>query len=161
MARSKQRTQILRLCWQGRAESEKGLSSPVPDRWSSCFMCVRWFSYYTSLICFVRAMAAAALRRKAKSTPGGSTNQSWSPNSRPATAGEQSNQSWTPNSGQASEGEPRSLTTVLASERVRTSAPVSYISSGPTTGGAGPVPAIWERPDSTNNGDKFPIPIIW
>ena len=42
--------------WQGRAESEKGLSSPVPDqqRSSSCFSCVfRWFPSSTSLICLL------------------------------------------------------------------------------------------------------------
>ena len=49
-------------------------------------------------------MTAAALRRTAKSPPGGSTNQSWSPNSGSATTDELSNQSWTSNSGETSEG---------------------------------------------------------
>ena len=48
---------------------------------------------------FVRTMAAAALRRSAKSTPSRSSNQSWSPNS-----------------GQVTEDGPRNPASVLASE---------------------------------------------
>ena len=71
----------------GRAESEKGRSSPVPDQqWScSCFPVCSWVSQQHIFHLFVRAMAAAALRRPAKSTPGGSANQCWSPNSGPVT----------------------------------------------------------------------------
>ena len=72
-------------------------------------------------------MAAPALRRTAKSTPGGSTNQSWSPNSGSATKGELSDQGWTPNSGQASEGEPRSLAPMLASEHAQQPQPASNL----------------------------------
>ena len=64
-------------------------------------------------------MAAVALRRNAKSTPGESTHQSWSPNSGSATTGELSNQNWTSNSGQTSQGDTQSLATMLASEHAQ------------------------------------------
>ena len=73
-------------------------------------MCVRWFPLTRpSFVCLSHGGDSLAQE----------TNQSWSPNSGPATAGELSNQSWTPNPGQASKGEPHSLATVLASEHVQ------------------------------------------
>ena len=44
--------------WQGRAESEKGLSSPLPDqqRSCSCLTCViGWFTSSTFLICLLES----------------------------------------------------------------------------------------------------------
>ena len=106
------------------------LSSAVPDqqRSCSCFSLCSSVSQQHISHLFVRAMAAAAWRRSAKSTPGRSTNQSWSPNS-----------------GQVTEEAARPY--FDARFRARTAA-----ATGPNTGCVGSVPAFWERPDSTCSG---------
>ena len=87
-------------CWQGRAESEKGLSSPVPDqRSSSCFpVCSVGFpAAHLSFVCL--SHGGGRLR----------PSQVWKSRAKSSTQG------WSPNSGQASEDESGSLVDVLVS----------------------------------------------
>ena len=127
---------------------------PDQQRSCSCFpLCQLVSQQHISHWC-VRAMAATALRRSAESTPGGSSNQSWSTNSGPTPV-----------------GDPRGLAPVLVSEHAlpqdqnAQDGPQHQSVTSPldqlTTRGVGPVPTIWERPNSINNGDKFPVPTTW
>ena len=153
------RTLSLSLCL---CQLELAGHSPRRDSQALCltssgrvlvFLCDSLVSQWHISRLFVRAMTVAALRKSSKSTPGRSTNQSWSPNS-----------------GQITEDESQGPTSVLASEH-KQQPPASSLTmqqhqntqTGSQTqsatsltdqlqGCVGPVPAFWERSDSTRRG---------
>ena len=134
---------------QGHGQADAGTGPQAfPDEQRSCpcpFSVISWFfSNSTFLILFVRTMAAAALRRSAKSTPSRSSNQSWATNSGQIAEEELRNPALHEQQSSAS-----ILTLPKQQDQKTCIQGASTTSAGPTTGWIGTEADYWKRPHST------------